>query len=78
MPVQGEGRQLGCALYLKEQTLSQYVARQTNLSRINRALNECMQTQSSSRRREKRKMGPVEGALRITYRGNALDVSKEA
>jgi hypothetical protein len=78
MPVRGKGRQLGCALYLRKQTLPQYVARQADLSRINRALNESMRTQSSTRRREKRKMGPLEGALRITYRGNALDICEEA
>ncbi len=77
MPIRGEGRQLGCALYLRKQTLSQYTARQANLSRINRALNESMRTTSSIRRRGKGKMGPLEGALLITYRGNDLEVWDE-
>ncbi len=77
MPIRGEGRQLGCALYLRKQTLSQYTARQANLSRINRALNESMRTTSSIRRRGKGKMGPLEGTLRITYRGNDVQVWDE-
>ncbi len=77
MPIRGEGRQLGCALYLRKQTLSQYAAGQANLSRINRALNESLRTKNSTRRREKGKMGPLEGALRITYRGNDVQVWDE-
>jgi hypothetical protein len=64
--------------YVRKQMLSQYVVRQADLSRISRALNESIRTQSSTWRREKKKMGPLEGALRITYRGNALDVCEEA
>ncbi len=66
MPIRGEGWQLGCALYLQKQTLSQYVARQANLSRINRALNESLRTKNSIRRRKKDKKGPLEAALLIT------------
>ncbi len=77
MPIRGEGRQLGCALYLQKQTLSHYAAGQANLSRINRALNESLQTKNSTRRREKGKMGSLEGALRITYRGNDVQVWDE-
>ncbi|CAN5972234.1 unnamed protein product [Sphagnum jensenii] len=78
MPIRGHGRQLGCALYLRKQTMSQYVARQANLSRINRALNESMRTKNSTRRQGKRKMGPLQGALRVTYSGNTIDVYEEA
>ncbi len=67
MPIWGEGRQLGCALYLRKQTLSQYAARQANLFRINRALNEYLQTRNSIRRREKGKIDLFESALCITY-----------
>jgi hypothetical protein len=47
------------------------------MSQINRALNESMRTASSIRKRGKGKMGPLEGALRITYRGNDLQVWDE-
>ncbi len=77
MPIRGEGWQLGCALYLRKQTLSQYIARQANLSQINRAPNESMRIARFIRRRGKGKMGPLEGALRITYRGNDVQVWDE-
>jgi len=44
---------------------------------INRALNESLRTANSTRRRGKGKMGPLEGALRITYRGNDVQVWDE-
>ncbi len=77
MPIQGEGRQLGCALYLRKQTLSQYTARQANLSKINQALNQSMRTASSNRRRGKGKRGPLEGVLLITYSDNDVQVWDE-
>jgi hypothetical protein len=58
--------------------LSQYVARQANLFRINWALNESMRTKNSTRRQGKRKMGPLQGALRITYSGDIVNVYEEA
>jgi hypothetical protein len=77
MPIQGEGWQLGWALYFRKQTLSQYTARQANLSKINQALNQSMRTASSNRRREKGKRGPLEGALLITYSDNNVQVWDE-
>ncbi len=78
MPVLDRRRQLGCALYLRKQTLTHYVARQADLSRINEALNESMRKKSYIRRRGKGTMGPLEGALRLTYRGGTIDVNDEA
>jgi hypothetical protein len=77
MPIQDRRRQLGCALYLRKETLAHYLARQTNLSRINEALNESMRTKNCTRRRGKRKIGPLEGALRLTYCGSALRICDE-
>ncbi|KAH8968778.1 hypothetical protein BDL97_03G147900 [Sphagnum fallax] len=74
MPVLDRRRQLGCAL----QTLTHYVARQADLSRINKALNESMRKKSCIRRRGKGTMGPLEGALRLTYRGGTINVYDEA
>jgi hypothetical protein len=55
-----------------------YVARQTNLSRINEALNESMRKKNCTRRRGKGKIRPLEGALRLTYCGGTIDVYDEA
>jgi hypothetical protein len=51
MPVRDRKWQLGCALYLWKQTLTHYVTRQTNLSRINEALNESMRRKNFTRMR---------------------------
>jgi hypothetical protein len=54
------------------------VARQTNLSRINQALNEFMKRKKfHSKAREGQNL-PLEGALRLTYRGSTIDVYDEA
>jgi hypothetical protein len=77
MPVWDRRRELGCALYLRKQTWTHYVARQTNLSRINEALNESMRRKNFTRRWRKGKICPLEGALRLTYRGSIIDVYDE-
>jgi hypothetical protein len=53
MPVQDRRQQLGCALYLQKQTLTHYVARQIDLSRINKALNESMRKKKEGKEKEK-------------------------
>jgi len=58
--------------------LTHYVVRQTNPSCINEALNESMRRKSSIRRWGKGKIRPLEGALRLTYRGSIIDVYDEA
>jgi hypothetical protein len=54
------------------------VTQQADLSRINKALNESMKKKSCTRRRGKGPIGPLEGALRLTYRGGTIDVNDEA
>jgi len=78
MPIRDRRRQLGCALYLRKQTLTHYVAQQTNMSRINEVLNESMKRKNSTRRREKGKIRSLKGALRLTYRGSTIDVYDKA
>jgi len=58
--------------------LTPYVARQANLSRINEALNESMKKKNRTKRRGKGPIGPLEGALRLTYRGGTIDVNDKA
>ncbi|CAM6056516.1 unnamed protein product [Sphagnum tenellum] len=77
MPIRDRRRQFGVALYLRKETLARYVVRQSDLSRINEALNESMRTKNCTRRREKRKIGPLEGALRVTYCGSTLRICDE-
>jgi len=52
--------------------------RQTNLFRINEALNESIRRKNCTKRRGKGKIRLLESVLRLTYRGDIIDVYDEA